>query len=95
MPHATITAIKIALLSDPDHTSTAQCDSIRITAARLASIEERPGFAWEDQRNDWETVCMSIARKLEHGGSVPTRAEILTMITEIKATPEWALQSAH
>lgn len=28
----------------------------------LAEIESSPGFNWEEQSNDWETVCAYIAK---------------------------------
>jgi len=65
-----LTAARIALefTKTPDYIITCLDDIERSTRA-LSIIECKPGFNWEDQFNDWETICASIAATIEKGNN--------------------------
>ena len=58
---------------------------VAMAAARLAQIERAPGFEWEAQRNDWESVCAAIAAHISNPAAprmvAPTLAQIRRIIS--------------
>lgn len=88
--NSTINAIKIALYSEPDQTSTLQCDRIYEAANRLSDIETTPGFEWEDQPNEWETVCAAIAREM-----VPGRLHDVPSVETINRLIKQPIKNEH
>jgi hypothetical protein len=63
-----INAARIAFELDRDFPlPSARLESIVAAAAILDAIEAEPGFDWENQSTDWESVCARIAGKVGDG----------------------------
>ena len=64
---ALMNAARIALVTKWSGTL-AMCDDITEAATTLAEFEDSPGFAWQDQKHDWEEVCDELAYSIMSGG---------------------------